>query len=165
MNYNHVFHEFDIVIDKDTKILILGSFPSVKSREHSFYYMHPKNRFWMVLKAIFNDDFTNHSIEIKKELLHKYHIGLYDVVTECDIIGSSDVSIKNVHYLDIFSILDKYDIKKIFLNGNKAYELFIKAFPSLENKVIRLPSTSPANAKFKVDDLVGYWKEIIKYYE
>ena len=155
-----VYHGFDIVCDSDCRVLILGSFPSVKSREENFYYAHPQNRFWKVLSSVLNDNFVGLTANEKKEKLLCHHIALYDVITSCDIIGSSDSSIKNPTYLDIDEILKNSKIEKIFLNGNKAYELFIKKFPQYIGMTAKMPSTSPANAKCSLDGLVEEWKKI-----
>jgi len=156
----HVKHEFESILFDDSEILILGSMPSVQSRKKSFYYMHPNNRFYKVLTKILNDDFTNENIEIKKKLLKKHHIALYDVIMECDIEGSSDQSITNVQPTNIEDIVSHYPIKKIFLNGIKAYELFKLYFPSLIKMAISLPSTSSANASYSLEKLVEKWKVI-----
>lgn len=155
-----VYHGFDIVCNIDCEILILGSFPSVKSREQNFYYAHPQNRFWKVLSYVLEDNFVGLNANEKKEKLLRHHIALYDVITSCDIIGSSDSSIKNPTYLDIDEILQSSKIEKIFLNGNKAYELFTKRFPQYISLVKKLPSTSPANAKCSLENLVNEWKII-----
>ena len=155
-----VYHGFDIVYNKDCTILILGSFPSVKSREQNFYYGHKQNRFWKVLSIILGDNFVGLEPKEKKEKLLLHHIALYDVITSCDIIGSSDASIKNPTYLDIEEILQNSKIEKIFLNGNKAYELFTRQFPQYKFLATKLPSTSPANAKSSLDSLIEEWKVI-----
>lgn len=156
-----VNHGFEAFYDKDSVYLFLGSFPSVKSREQNFYYMHPQNRFYPLLKEVFSDDFTSNDIEKKKELLSKHHIALFDVIESCEIIGSSDSSIKNVIPNNLESILNNSNIKKIILNGKLAYKLFTKYFPNLLNMAYYLPSTSPANAKFSLADLKNYLLEII----
>lgn len=157
----HVSHHFDVYINEDSYILILGSMPSIISRKKDFYYMNPNNRFYKILSIIYNDDFNNENIEIKKELLKKHHIALYDVISECDINNSSDQSIKNVIPTDISTIIKNYPIRKIVLNGKKAYELFLKFNNEYKDIAICLPSTSPANAKFNLDNLVKEW-EVIK---
>ena len=157
----HVQHEFESVLFKDSKILILGSIPSVQSRKKKFYYMHPNNRFYKVLEVIFQENFTDENIENKKQLLKKHHIALYDVIDEGDIQGSSDQSIKNVQPTKIPFILAHYPIEKIFLNGKKAFELFLYYFPSLAHMATLLPSTSSANASYTLEKLVEKW-QIIK---
>lgn len=156
-----VKHSFEAVYNQDSIYLFLGSFPSVKSREQNFYYMHPKNRFYPLLKEIFNDDFTTSDIQKKKELLLKHNIALFDVIKSCEIKGSSDSSIKNVIPNDIEYIIKNSKIKKIILNGKLAYNLFLKYFPMLENMSYYLPSTSPANAKCSLENLKNVLLEII----
>lgn len=156
-----VNHSFEAIYDKDSLYLFLGSFPSVKSREYSFYYMHPQNRFYPLLKEVFNDDFTTLDLVKKKELLLKHKIALFDVIKSCEIIGSSDSSIKNITPNDIEYIVKNSNIKKIILNGKLAYNLFIKYFPSLTNISYYLPSTSPANAKCSLDKLKEILLDII----
>ncbi len=121
----HVTHTFGPVYDEQSKILILGSMPSVKSREQQFYYGHPQNRFWKVLSAVLGEAAPD-AIEDKKDFLLRHHIALWDVIESCDIIGSSDSSIKNVRGNDMRLILDTAEIDAVVLNGGKAYELFVK---------------------------------------
>lgn len=158
----HVTHELEKFINFDSNILILGTMPSIISRKNNFYYSNPNNRFYKVLSAIYNEDFHNADIEMKKQLLKKHHIALYDVIFECDILNSSDQSIKNVIPTNIQDLVDNYPIKKIFINGKKAYELFIKYNKELINMAVCLPSTSPANASYKLEDLINSWKIINK---
>ena len=153
----HVSHEcIPLYINDDSEILILGSLPSVKSREEQFYYAHKRNRFFLVLARIFKDEQPN-TLEEKKDFLKRHKIALYDVIYECDIHASSDASIKNPKVIDIEDILTKYpNIKKIAINGGKAKALFDKyLLPLVINKVevIYLPSTSPANARMSEKDL------------
>ena len=155
-----VIHPIDTVIDSDSKIIILGSFPSVKSREKSFFYMNKYNRFYQVLSELFNEDFYSCEIKEKINLLHKYHIALDDVVKECNISLSSDSSIEPIKIIDIDSVIKQTKIKTIFFNGNKAYELFIKEYPNYQCELIKLPSTSSANAKMSLSNLVEKWKII-----
>ena len=160
--YTKVKQQFNIIFNNESRILILGSFPSVKSREYGFYYMNPKNRFWFVLSSLLKIDLISLSKEDKTKILLDNHIALYDVIEECDIIGSSDSSIKNVKYLDIDYILNNSKITKIFLNGNKAYSLFINKFPHLKDIAYKLPSTSPANAKTSLEELINVYKIILE---
>ena len=153
-------HEFPPFVELNSKILILGSFPSVKSREQSFFYMHPQNRFYKVLSKIYGDDFVNVGIEDKKKLFSKYHLALYDVIESCDIVGSSDQSIKNVVPADIEMILKNSSIEHIYINGKKAFELFKRYFPHLLSITTNLPSTSSANAAYSLTRLVEEWKVI-----
>ena len=165
-NYQHITHEsIELFINSDSTILILGSFPSVKTRESGFYYGHPMNRFYKVISNIFNEDVPN-SIEEKKQLLKKYNIALYDVIYSCDIINSSDSSIKNVTPLDIRLLLSRYpNIKAIILNGNKAKELFNRyLFKDIDTQYIDIyyaPSTSPANAKMGLAELINQYSAAI----
>lgn len=151
-----VTHTLEPIYDKDSEILILGSFPSVKSREVGFYYGHPQNRFWKVLEKVFDE-----KIEDKKSFLHQHHIALYDVIYQCDIQGSSDAHIKDVIPSDLISILNKTQIKKVYTTGKKAYTLYMKfQYPQTHIPAICLPSTSPANAAFSLDKLVEAYKII-----
>lgn len=151
---------FEPLIHSHSKILILGSFPSVKSREQAFYYMHPNNRFWALLSAIYQEDFLGADIQEKKEKLSKHHIGLYDVVESCEITGSKDSSIVPVKIADIPGLIKHTQIKRIFLNGRKAEALFKDNFPQLKSMAYYLPSTSPANAQFSFEKLIKYWRII-----
>ena len=162
-DYVHSTHGFGAVYDTASKILILGSHPSVKSKQAGFFYMHPKNRFWKVLSRLFNVDFIDADIATRKTLLLNNHIAIYDVVEECDIIASSDASIRNVVYADIPTIIDSSQIKHIFLNGQKAYTLFVKAFPQYVSIATPLPSTSPANAAASLEKLLDKWKVITAF--
>ena len=158
-----VNHSFPIFIDSNSKILILGSFPSVKSREEDFYYMHKQNRFYKILSNLFNEDFYNVDINTKKELLSKYHIALYDVIESCEIENSNDETIKNVEPSNIKKYIKNTNIKHIFINGNKAKELFIKYNNDLINMTTFLPSTSARNARFNLEKLTNEYKVIKEY--
>ncbi|MDO5520181.1 MAG: DNA-deoxyinosine glycosylase [bacterium] len=148
------------IYDKNSKVLILGTFPSVKSREMKFFYSHPQNRFWKLLARITHTENPT-SVEEKKALLLEHHIALWDVVSSCTVTGSSDSSIKNVVPADIKSILDVANIKNIYANGNKTVELYNKLIlPNTKREIIKLPSTSPANARFTLDLLYEEWKVI-----
>lgn len=156
-DYRHVEHTFGPIYDSESRILILGSFPSVKSREINFYYGHRQNRFWKLLSLLFNED-----IKDKKSFLLKHHIALFDVIESCDIIGSSDSSIRNVKPNDLNIILNNSKIETIYLNGSKAYELYNKyCKDKYDIEAIKLPSTSPANASFSLNDLYDEWKIIL----
>ena len=158
-----VKHEIPPVYDENSKILILGSFPSVKSRENQFFYHHPQNRFWKTLAAVVGCD-TPISIEEKKKFLLTNNIAVWDVIASCEIEGSSDSSIKNVVVNDFNSIIYKSNIKQIFCNGGKSYDLYRKYCEKSTNmKAIKLPSTSPANARFSLDKLIAEWKIIDDY--
>lgn len=155
-----VIHPIAPVYNEASKILILGSFPSVKSREQGFFYGHPKNRFWRVLAICFEDKVPC-TIDEKKDFLLKHQIAVWDVIASCDIIGSSDSSIKNVVPNNLEVILDNSDIKRIYVNGKKALEMYnryIKSVTGLE--ALCLPSTSPANAAWNMERLVSEWRQI-----
>lgn len=163
-DYQNVEHTFGPIYDKNSKILILGSFPSVKSREMQFYYGHPQNRFWRVLAFLLNEDIPN-TIEDKKQLLIKNHIAVWDVIASCSISGSSDTSIKDVIVNDFTDILQNSKIEKIFVNGTKAYELYRKYAENRTGiKAIKLPSTSPANAAWSFEKLCEAWGEQLQVY-
>lgn len=155
-------HPFAPVFDSVSEILILGTFPSVKSRENEFYYGHPQNRFWKVLAKIFNSPVPV-SIEEKKVFLLKNKVAVWDTIKSCQITGSSDSSISEVVPNDISWILSKAPIKKIFCNGTKAFDLYQKyIFPVTKVEAIKLPSTSPANAAWGLERLVDEWGKMIK---
>lgn len=164
MEFTHVVHTFEPIYDKKSEILILGSLPSVKSRENQFYYGHPQNRFWKVISGIFGEQ-APVTIEEKKKFLLGHHIAVWDVIASCDIIGSSDSSIKNVTANDMDVILQRAGIKSIFANGDKAYQLFLKyCRKEGQPSVHKLPSTSPANAAWKLDKLITAWGAAIEPY-
>jgi len=153
-------HPIAPVFDKDSKVLILGSFPSVKSREEGFFYGHPQNRFWKVTSQVFGEELPV-TIDEKKAFLIRNHIAVWDVIGSCEIEGSSDSSIRNVTVNDLSVILDTADIKAIFLNGKKAEQYYKKyIFPALKRDAVCLPSTSPANAAWSLDKLTDAWKVI-----
>lgn len=156
-----VNHEFGPYINKDSRILILGSIPSLKSRELGFYYMHPQNRFWKVISEVFGEILPK-TLEEKKELLKKHHIALWDVLESCDIEGSSDSSIKNPMVNDIKSLIANTDIKYIFVTGKKALNLYNKyCLNDVKIEAIYLPSTSGANRQIS-DEALKREYEIIK---
>ena len=155
-----ILHPIEPVFDKDSKILILGSFPSVKSREAAFFYGHPQNRFWKVTAAVMEDDLPV-TVDEKRAFLLRNNIALWDVIGSCEIDGSSDSSIRNVSVNDLSPILDAADIRAVFLNGQKAYQLYKKyIFPEIKREGICLPSTSPANAAFSLEKLISEWRAI-----
>lgn len=153
-------HNIDPVYDDNSKILILGSFPSVKSRETGFYYGNPHNRFWKILSVLFEEEVPE-TIEDKKAFLLRNRIALWDVVKSCDIRGSDDNSIDNVEVNNLSIILDRCDIENIYLNGLKAQKLYKKYLHDLNREGILLKSSSPANASCSLDDLLADWKKII----
>lgn len=155
-----VKHPIEPVYNKDSRILVLGSFPSVKSREEMFFYGHPQNRFWKVLSSIFEEPLPK-TVEEKKELLLSHGVALWDVLASCEIEGSADSTIKNAVANDISAILSGADISKIFVNGKTAekyYNKYLKNAVGME--AICLPSTSPANAMRSLDDLINAWSVI-----
>jgi len=158
----HIIHPIPPFYDSTSNVLILGSFPSVKTRESGFFYGHPQNRFWPLMTALFNEEKVPKTIEEKADLLRRNHIALWDSIHECDIIGSSDSSIKNAVPNDISQILKAADIRRIFTNGKKSHEIYMKyCYPKTGREDICLPSTSPANAAFRLDSLIKAW-EILK---
>ena len=156
----HVIHKIPPVYNKNSQILILGSFPSVKSREGRFFYHHKQNRFWKVLSTIVNNVLPE-TIDEKKDFLLKNHIAVWDVIASCDIEGSSDSSIKNAVPNDFSDILNAAPIRKIYTNGGTAYKLYHKYCEKVTGiKAMKLPSTSPANASYSLDRLISEWKVI-----
>ncbi|MBD5088440.1 MAG: DNA-deoxyinosine glycosylase [Clostridiales bacterium] len=158
--YQRVTHSFEPVYDENSKILILGSLPSIKSREEGFYYGHPRNRFWKVLSRILKCT-EPVTIEEKKSMLLIHGIALWDVIASCEIKGSSDSSIKNVIPADILGLLRKTFIKKIYVNGKTAgtlYEKYVEPLTAMPCTV--LPSTSPANAAYSLERLLEKWTVI-----
>ena len=158
-----VNHELEPIFDENSEILILGSIPSVRSREIGFYYGHSQNRFWRVLSDIFNEKMPE-TIKDKKFFLKKHHIALWDVLKECEIIGSSDSTIKNPVPNDINYLLRKTAVKTIFVTGRTAEKFYNKFCVSKTNiPCIYLPSTSPANAGVKYEKLLNSYKIILNY--
>lgn len=159
--YTYVEHTFEPVYDEWSRILILGTLPSVKSRENQFYYGHPQNRFWKVI-AVLTDETVPVTVEEKKELLIRNRIAIWDVIQSCRIIGSSDSSIQDVVVNDFSRILESAKIERIYANGGKAYELYRKyALEQAGREIIKLPSTSPANAGYSLERLCAEWRQRI----
>ena len=138
---------FEPVFDRNSRLLILGSFPSVKSRKIQFYYGNKQNRFWRILCSYFGEDIPK-SVEEKREFLLNHRIALWDIVTECEIEGSKDDTIKNFKVADIKTLLQNSKIKYIILNGSKAYSIFNEYYSDIAIPYKKLPSTSPANTRF-----------------
>ena len=157
-----VSHEFPPVFDNSSEILILGSFPSVKSRQESFFYANPQNRFWKLMAQLLNES-TPKDTKDKIVMIKKHKIALWDVIESCDIVGSSDSSISNVVPVDISQILSRANIIKVYANGGKAFELYNKyLYPKTQLDITKLPSTSPANAGYSFDKLLSEWKKILE---
>lgn len=156
-----ILHPFPPLYDSNSRILILGSFPSVKSREENFFYGHPQNRFWKITSEVFKQPLPR-TIEEKKDFLHSNGIALWDVIASCDIDKSSDGSIRNVIANDIRPIIDNAPIEKIFVNGKTAQKYYDKyTRPVIGIEAAVLPSTSPANAAWTLDRLTEAWKAAI----
>ena len=159
----HIIHPIPPLYDEQSRILILGSFPSVKSREAQFFYGHPQNRFWKVVSAVLDWPLPQ-TIPEKRAMLHANHIPLWDVIASCDIEGSSDSSIKNAVPNDLAPILSVADIRKIYCNGATSHRLYQKYIaPHTGKDAVKLPSTSPANAAWQVDRLVAEWNAILQF--
>lgn len=154
-------HPFQPIVSPNSEILILGSFPSVQSREKNFYYANPRNRFWKVLAAVFRQP-EPYTIEEKIQFLQLNRIALWDVVGSCEIQGSSDQSIRKAKPNPINSLLEQYPICQLFANGKMAYELYMRSvFPDTGVDIKLLPSTSPANAAFSFQRLCTAWQEVL----
>ena len=158
----HIEHPFPHVVDEGCRILILGSFPSVKSRSDGFFYGHPQNRFWKMLANVFDEDLPK-DIVAKRALLLHHHIALWDVIAACDIAGSSDASVKNAVPVDITRVTNVARIERVICNGSLAYKLYHRHLESVVGvPAIALPSTSPANAACSFAQLVNIWKDALK---
>jgi len=162
-NYQHIAHGLEPVFDTRSRLLVLGSFPSVLSREAHFYYGNPKNRFWRIMASVLNSPVSPNVLvdspaEEKKLLLLENHIALWDVIESCDIIGSNDASIRNVKPVFIERIIDASSIEIIIANGNTAGHLYRQYLEDRTNiPAVTLPSTSPANASWSLEKLVARW--------
>ena len=154
-------HPFPPVVDEHCTTLILGSFPSVKSREDGFFYGHPQNRFWKVLAAVFGEAVPT-DVPAKKAMLLRHYIALWDVIASCRITGSADSSIRDVVPNDIAALIQAHDIRAVFTNGRTAQALYDKhILPSLGIPAVCLPSTSPANAAWSAERLAAAWRAVI----
>ena len=152
-------HPFPPLFDAQSRILILGSFPSVKSREQNFFYGHPQNRFWKVMAAVLGCK-TPTSIPEKREMLLTHGVALWDSIAQCEIEGSSDASIDKVVPNDLSVILEAGQIRQIFCNGKKSHEMYHKYIEPVSGMpAICLPSTSPANAAWTLEKLSSAWSE------
>ena len=152
-----IAHPFGPLFSAESRILILGSFPSVKSREQNFFYGHPQNRFWKVVAAVFGEAVPA-TIEEKKKLILGHRLALWDSIASCVITGSSDASIREVRPNDLRIILDHCGIRRIYCNGRKSYEMYERyIFPETGREAACLPSTSPANAQWSLEKLTAAW--------
>ena len=159
-----LYHPFKPVYDSESLILILGTFPSPQSRINGFFYGNPRNRFWKILSILVNSNEVPKSIDEKIRFLLKNRIAVWDTVQSCDIKGANDSSIKNIIPTDLNSIIYSSKIKRIYANGNKAFQIYMKYCYSITNKtIIRLPSTSPANMSYSFEKLLYFWKNLINF--
>ncbi len=155
-----IVHPIPPLFDENSKTLILGSFPSVKSREAAFFYGHPQNRFWSVLATIYGVEKPK-SVEEKKKLVLENNLALWDVIASCEIVGSSDSSISDVTANDLSIIINNSKVERIFVNGKTAEKYYNKyTYPKTGIKAVCLPSTSPANAAWSLEKLSEAWKII-----
>lgn len=162
MQYEHVTHPFAPVYNESSEILILGSLPSVKSREQNFFYGHPRNRFWEVIAHLLGEP-RPQTIDEKRTMLLRHHIAIWDVIYSCDIQGSSDSSIRNVVPTDLRKIIDEASITRIYCNGRTSGNLYQRfQEKQLSIPAITLPSTSPANAAYSLERLIAEWKQILR---
>lgn len=158
--YQTIIHPIDPLFDENSRVLILGSFPSVKSREAMFFYGHPQNRFWKLIALLFDEE-TPVTVEEKKRLILSHHLALWDSIHSCEIAGSSDSSIRNVVPNDLSLILSGSRVEKIFCNGALSHKMYTKyIFPAAGIEAIKLPSTSPANAAYSLERLKEEWRII-----
>ena len=162
-------HPFKPIFDKNSKILILGSFPSVISRKFGFYYTNPRNRFWQMLARILNADVPE-STDEKIKFLLSHHIAIYDAAISCEIDGSSDAKMSKIVPANLKPLFKEANIKQVYANGGKAYEICKKyledeIIKATKNEVIKLPSTSPANARFSLEKLSNEWSMIVRELE
>ena len=161
MQSEQLVHPFGPLFDSESRVLILGSFPSVKSREQAFYYGHPQNRFWPLMALLLDEKTPDRDdVEEKKRLILSHHLALWDSIASCEIVGSSDSSIRNVKANDLSIILENAPIGRIFCNGSTSYQMLHKYGAPLEIPIEKLPSTSPANAAWNMNRLLEEWKKV-----
>ena len=160
METSRIIHPIPPLFDENSEKLILGSFPSVKSREAMFFYGHPQNRFWKLLPLIFDEKIPV-TIEEKSALILRHNLALWDSIQSCVITGSSDSSVKDVVPNDLFLIINNSKVDRVFCNGALSHKMYMKfIFPLTNIKAVKLPSTSPANAAYSLDRLIEEWKVI-----
>ena len=160
--YTHIVHPFGPLYNADSTVLILGSLPSVKSREQQFFYGHPQNRFWPLLATLFGEP-APQSVGEKRALALRHHVALWDTIYSCDIVGSSDSSIRNVVPTDLRPILSGSKVRRIFCNGRTSGLYFQKyQAKTLGREALVLPSTSPANAAWTMEKLLEAWRVILE---
>lgn len=156
-----LIHPFPPLFDSESRVLILGSFPSVKSREARFFYGHPQNRFWRLLALLFDEE-PPATVEEKKKLILSHDLALWDSIKSCTITGSSDSSVKDVVPNDLSVILNNSLVTQIFCNGALSHKMYMKyIYPQTQIEAVKLPSTSPANAAYSIDRLYEQWKIIL----
>lgn len=161
----HIIHSIEPVFDAESRVLILGTMPSPKSREVQFYYGHPQNRFWRVLAAVLGEEVPR-SVPEKKAMLLRHRIALWDVLAECEITGASDSSIRNPVANDLSVILDHAPVQAVFTTGATAWKLYTRLQkPHTGIEAVRLPSTSPANCAVKMEALTEAYKAILPWLE
>lgn len=154
-------HPFPLVYNSTSRVLILGSFPSVKAVQEGYYYANPHNRFYRVMSVILNEDLVTIPWPKKKEILLRHHIALHDVIGYCTILGSSDAKISDVRPSPLEVIFNNAPIARVICNGAKAYQEYMRFFKDVPLTVVQVPSTSPANAKTQLNDLVEAWKQAL----
>lgn len=156
-----VLHPFPPLYDERSEALILGSFPSVKSRENMFFYGHPQNRFWKLLALLCGEEVPV-TIEEKTDLVLSRHLALWDTIRSCTITGSSDSSVRDVVPNDLSVIIDNSRVSRVFCNGALSYNMYMKySFPATGIRAVKLPSTSPANAAYSLERLAKAWEIIL----
>lgn len=161
MNLQTVVHTIPPLYDSHSRVLLLGSIPSPKSREIGFFYGHPQNRFWRVLAAVLGEEVPQ-TIEEKRAMCLKHHVALWDTIARCDIEGASDTSIRNAIPNDIGKLVRESEITRIFATGGKSAELYRKLIePQLHIPITQLPSTSPANAAWSLERLIEAYRVIL----
>ncbi len=162
MDAQKIIHPIPPLFDENSEKLILGSFPSVKSREAMFFYGHPQNRFWKLIALLYGENEPKIIAE-KSELILSHNLALWDSIHSCTVTGSSDSSIKDVVPNDLSMILRGSRVSQIFCNGALSHKMYMKyIFPTTKIEAVKLPSTSPANAAFSLDRLAEKWKVILK---